>query len=414
MKTNITNFLYKFFEIHKESEGYTDKLGYGTFQDERHIIWLAIIILLSIILYQYCKNNKKKGKKLVKVLLITMFTIRIIKQIVKSVVGSTLPYGRDLIPGQMCSILIYLLPLTVLCNWKKIKTPVYVLSMMGGFMTFLINDFFDSRFINVYVLEGIWAHTIIWLVPIMMIGLGEFKLEVKKIWQIIVTMLIMLAWATFLNKVLLKDYNSNFFYLERNMLPGNLGGKYFFGIYTIIFFLLLAIIYGIPVIYKKISKALIGDNKKLKKKITIITIVSIIMITQIITINITRNRTQKYNEEEKNINLAIITTMISNKSLDYTQENIQESLDSILGENKVKVEKALIGLKVKYLETGNTYNTINSKANIKAVVIKQKINTILKYILEIILIINLIIVIVLIYKNKREKNSIKNKVKKRK
>ncbi len=404
--TEIINFINKFFGFFKVANGemhpYNDDLGYGTFEDARHIWWIAIVIVLSIVMYQYCKKNKEKGKKLVKSIVIFVLVIRIELQIIKSIVGCSLPYGRDLIPGQMCTILIYLLPLMIIFDWKKIRTPVCILSMMGAIMTLLINEYFDSRFMSFYTIEGIWAHTMLFVIPISLIGLGELKLEVKKIWQIIVTMLIMILWAIFLNKVMLKNYEPNYFYLEKNMLPGNLGGKYFFGIYTIIFFVLLGIIYILPVIIRKLSKVLIRGNEKIKKKITVIAIVSILIIAEILTIGAETNRKTKVNEEEKQINLAILLSMVENKSLDFREEQIQERLDSIVGENKVEVKKGIIGLKVKFKETGNKYKTINAKSNIKAVVIKGKVREILRYILEAILIVNLIIVIFLIYKGRKE------------
>ena len=68
--TEIMNFINKFFGFFKVANGemhpYNDDLGYGTFEDARHIWWIAIVIVLSIVMYQYCKKNKEKGKKLVK------------------------------------------------------------------------------------------------------------------------------------------------------------------------------------------------------------------------------------------------------------------------------------------------------------------------------------------------------------
>jgi len=409
----VSIFISKFFGFYEMPNGemweYDDKLGYGNFIDERHILWIAIIMVLSIFLYQFCEKDKQKGKKIIKILMIIMLIVRIILQIVKTIVGYSLPHGRDLIPGQMCTILIYLLPLTVIFNWKKINTPVYVLSMMGGFMTFLMGDYFTSRFLSFYTLEGIWAHTMLWVIPIAMIGLGEFKLEWKKIWQVIVMMLIMLAWAMFLNKIVFKKYNSNYFYLENNMLPGNMGGKYFFLLYVIIFFVLLLSIYGIPKLYKKISKTLIKENEKLKKQITIIIVIGIIIMSQILMIYVKEHRETKFSEEEKSINLAILTTMLSDFSIDYSEEQIQKRLDNILGENEANVYKSLTGMKVKFLETGNVYNIRNSKANIKAVKISQIIHKYLTYILESILVINLIISTTIIYKNNRKANEINKK-----
>lgn len=379
---------------------FDDGLGQGGFKDVREILWLTLIIIGTIALYKFCKNNKIKGKKLIKILMIIMLTVRIIVQIIKSVVGYSLPKGRDLIPGQMCTILIYLLPLTMLFNWKKIKTPVFVLSMMGALMTFLINDYFNSSFISFYTLEGIWAHSMLWIAPIAMIGLDEFKLEFKKIWQIIITMLLLIVWATFLNKILFKNYNPNYLYLERNMLPGQIGGKYFFFIYAIIFFILLVLFYTLPILYKKIIKFLIGENTKLKNRITIIFIVSIILLSGLWMINIKTHRVPKLNSEKKSINLAIMTTMMSEYSVDWTPEQLQKRLNRIVGENKVEVYNSLFGIKVKFLETGNVYNTNDSMANIKAIKIRNKVYEILTYILEIVLIINLILSVTWICKNK--------------
>lgn len=379
---------------------FDDGMGQGGLEDVREILWITLIIISTIALYKFCRNNKIKGKKLIKILMISMLIVRIIVQIIKSVVGYSLPKGRDLIPGQMCTILIYLLPLTILCDWKKIKAPVFVLSMMGALMTFLINDYFNSSFLSFYTLEGIWAHTMLWIVPIAMIGLDEFKLEFKKIWQIIIAMLLLIVWATFLNKVLFKNYNPNYLYLERNMLPEQIGGKYFFFIYAIIFFILLLLFYTLPILYKRILKVLIGENTKLKNRISIIVIASIILLSVLWIINIKTHQVPKLNSEKRSINLAIMTTMMSEYSVDWTPEQLQKRLNRIVGENKVEVYDSLFGIKVKFFETGNLYNTNDSMANIKAIKIKNKVYKILMYIIEIVLIINLILSVTWICKNK--------------
>ena len=172
----------------------------------------------------------------------------------------------------------------------------------------------------------------------------------------------------------------------------------------------------LPVIIRKVSKLLTKGNEKLKNKITVIIVASILIIAEILTIGVGTNRKTKVNEEEEKVNLAILLSMIENKSIDFKEEQIQERLDSIVGEDKVEVKKGLIGLKVIFKETGNVYNTINAKSNLKAVVIKQKINEILKYLLEAILVINLIITIVIIYRSRKgdtikktNKNLIKDK-----
>ena len=117
-------------------------------------------------------------------------------------------------------------------------------------------------------------------------------------------------------------------------------------------------------------------------------------------INIKTHRVPKLNSEKKSINLAIMTTMMSEYSVDWTPEQLQKRLNRIVGENKVEVYNSLFGIKVKFLETGNVYNTNDSMANIKAIKIRNKVYEILTYILEIVLIINLILSVTWICKNK--------------
>ncbi len=57
-----------------------------------------------------------------------------------------------------------------------------------------------------------------------------------------------MGWAMFGNKVLLTSSDPNFMYLERNGLPGDIGGKYYFLIYVAIFFFIYACIF-MPIIF---------------------------------------------------------------------------------------------------------------------------------------------------------------------
>ena len=41
---------------------FDDGLGQGGFKDVREILWLTLIIIGTIALYKFCKNNKIKGK----------------------------------------------------------------------------------------------------------------------------------------------------------------------------------------------------------------------------------------------------------------------------------------------------------------------------------------------------------------
>lgn len=257
----MIEFIKKFFGYVYDSNGnyvpYFDDLGKGAFTDIRHYLWIIITIALAFVFYNIFKKYKKVGKWVITILLGLLFITRLTNQIVRACIGAEVPAWRAF-PFHLCTIMTFMLPLTYFFKWDKLKTPVYVLSMMGGIITIIIGDYFDSRFMTFSTLEGMSAHMILVLVPIFEISVGEFSLTIKKIWQPITLMLVLLLWAMLANDVFFKDYNTNYMYLKRNALPGNIGGDYYFFIYIGIFFLLLGLIFGIPEFYRIIK------NKKSK------------------------------------------------------------------------------------------------------------------------------------------------------
>ena len=148
-----------------------------------------------------------------------------------------------------------------LFKWDKIKTPIYVLSMMGGIITIIIGDYFDSSFMTFSTLEGIIAHTILLVVPIIEIATNRFRLEYKNAWQVIFGILILIVWATLANDFFFADYNTNYMYLKKNGLPGNLGGDYYFFIYIAIFMLMWSLIFGLPTLTRKLKAKKSQSNK---------------------------------------------------------------------------------------------------------------------------------------------------------
>lgn len=252
----MLSFFNKFFGYVYDENGnyvpYYDDLGKGAFSDWRHFAWIILTIILAVLLYKVFSKHKKAGKITITVLLALLFITRLVNQIVRACIGAEVPAWRAF-PFHLCTIMTFMLPLTYFFKWDKIKTPVYVLSMMGGIITIIIGDYFDSKFMTFSTLEGMTAHTILLLVPIYEIAIGEFNLQIKKIWQPVALMLVLMFWAMLANDVFFKDYNTNYMYLKRNALPGNLGGDYYFLIYIAIFFVLLGLIFGIPELYRKIK-----------------------------------------------------------------------------------------------------------------------------------------------------------------
>lgn len=235
------NFFEKFFIYFRDENGYlnqfTDGLGHG-FMDIRHLLWGLLAILLVILFWKLSKNHSKGIIKFFKCILIFMFFQRLGHQIVRTILGVEDPFWRAIFPIHLCSIMIYLLPIVVVFGIKKIKKPVYFLSILGGIITILDGDYFGSIFMNFGTVEGMFAHTILVIVPIILMHIEKERFGFKDIKNIFGALAIIATWSTIFNVILLKmGHNPNYLYLVSNMLP--IGGKYFLYIYLLIFALVV-------------------------------------------------------------------------------------------------------------------------------------------------------------------------------
>jgi len=248
------SFIQKFFGYFTDTNGnvstYRSGGGAGAFADWRHFAWIIIVIVLAVGLYRLFKKYPKAGKITVTVLLASLFLVRFTNQTIRAIIGAEVPAWKAF-PFHLCTIMTFALPIIYFFNVEKLKTIVYVLSMMGGIITIIVGDYFDDSFMTFSTLEGMSAHTILFIVPLIEIALGNFRLEYKKMWQVFVGMLVLLCWGALANEVFFKGYSNNYMYLKENGLPGNIGGDYYFLLYILIFVIMINLIFGIPTLYRQ-------------------------------------------------------------------------------------------------------------------------------------------------------------------
>ena len=242
----VMDFLKKFFWFFDYGgnglEQFSDHLGKGT-SDIRHFIWIGLTILLIIAIFKI-KNKKTNDKifKVLKVLLAIMFFTRLARQIQSTVLGVESPYWRAIFPIHLCSIMIYLLPIVVLFDFKKIKKPVYYLCILGGAITISDGDYFDSLFMTFGTLEGMYAHTLILLAAVFLLRYEKERFDLKDFIKSCMGITTIALWATIFNIILGQFYTgSNYLYLVKNMLP--LFDNCFVYVYMIIYIILLTIFY---------------------------------------------------------------------------------------------------------------------------------------------------------------------------
>jgi uncharacterized membrane protein YwaF len=257
----MIDFLKKFFIYSSSEESpslYSDTLGEGSF-GIRHFLWMGLVILLGFLLYRFFKKYPVAGKKYVLIMAFLLFTTRLIHQFVRGAIGVEVPW-TEAFPFHMCTVLTFVLPIVALFDIKVLKTPVYVLSIMGGIITILLGDYFDSRFMNFGALEGMSAHTLLILIPIVEIAIGRFSINFKESWKVILGILILMGWATLANEVFFKDYNPNYMYLRENALPFGDEGNFFF-FYALIFLCFFGGIFGIPHLYRMLKKKAVAKAR---------------------------------------------------------------------------------------------------------------------------------------------------------
>ncbi|MFA6801528.1 MAG: hypothetical protein WCR19_05425 [Acholeplasmataceae bacterium] len=248
----MIDFFKKFFE-YANYDGvirqFEDNLGHGAYQDYRHFLWMVVTIILVIIVFKVFKTKQQFGYKVMMTASIGLFSVRFINQVMRAIIGAEVPALRAF-PFHLCTVMTFLLPIVIVFNIKKLKPAVFLLSMMGGIITILIGDYFDNKFMTFGMLEGMTAHTLLILIPCINMAIGGFKMTFKKSLTVFPAMMVLLLWATFANEVLFKAYDTNYMYLRRNGLPGNLGGNYYLLIYGAIFLLLYGLIVGLPYLFQ--------------------------------------------------------------------------------------------------------------------------------------------------------------------
>ena len=275
-------FFAKFFGFFQNEKNeliqFNDNLGNG-FLDIRHLIWIIITVIIIILLIKYGKQHKQQLFKVFNYILIFMFVQRFATQLVKTIIHAENPFWRSIIPIHLCSIMIYLLPIVVIFNLKRIKMPVFFLSIIGGTMTIIEGDYFSSLFLPFTSIEGIFAHTVIATIPIVLIVLEKEQITLKDTKNIMLGLGIIVFWATIFNIILgCLGIESNYLFLVTNMLP--FGKEYFVFYYYTIFLIIVIISYIFSNIkhFKTIKKELRDSKNNIIKFIIFTLIYTLIII----------------------------------------------------------------------------------------------------------------------------------------
>lgn len=219
-----------------------------------HILWIVIPLLLTVAGYFLFKKYPKAGKIILFSLAMYLIVVRLIKNILfKSILWNE---GWDnIIPFQLCGVMIYALPFTVFFKTKKLNRFIYPLALMGGFIMMLYPDWvFNGGNMNFNKIESLIAHFLIVFIPITSIAVDRFKFEVKDIYKPLLALLLLTFYAHIGNLLI---PNRNYMFLQTNPLPFQIPGIHHIFTFGLIFIVLMLLLYSVDiarVIARKIKK----------------------------------------------------------------------------------------------------------------------------------------------------------------
>lgn len=184
-----------------------------------YILWIVIPLILLVPLFFIFRKYQNFGKKALLVIAIYLLAVRLIKNIVfKAWLWDE--GWHNVVPFQLCGVLIYILPFTIFFNTKKLNAFLYPLAILGGFVMILYPDWvFNGGNMSFNKLESLFAHIFLFYIPILQLAVGNFKFNIKDIWKPLVALAALAGYAHIGNLLI---PNRNFMFLVENPLPFDL------------------------------------------------------------------------------------------------------------------------------------------------------------------------------------------------
>ena len=235
-----------------------------------HIIYMIVMIVIMTALLIVFKKFIPKNKMVLPIKIIA--GIELILIIINRIVVSKSRSGTfiDFIPNTFCSMMGFILPLTILIFKPNTKIFQYAIfaGMIGGLLTFIYPDFliyFDNIF-NIHPFTGLLYHTFMLFQFLLCIISGYFVPTFKNWSSLLIGLSFMVVFAVFGNTVL---GQSNNMYLNAPLLSGTSLTWYLVGVLFLILYTIILQIYEMCTLPKaewSIVKVFKFFKNKLKKK----------------------------------------------------------------------------------------------------------------------------------------------------
>ncbi len=144
----------------------------------------------------------------------------------------------EVLPWHICHILAFVFPIFYLTKCKKFWLPIMFFAFYGGILTFLFGNYYKFSVLSFMDIESIILHFMLPSIPIVSLASGQFKVDLKKVWQIPLFLVLLACYGEIGNTF---APGHNFMFIRENGLPFDIPGVHFILIYLVIFIICTAV-----------------------------------------------------------------------------------------------------------------------------------------------------------------------------
>lgn len=149
------------------------------FSNEYNLMLLFSFLLASVIFMIGSLNNPKQNERLLKILVFSIVTLEVSRQIWAISMGNYL--WSEMLPLHLCGIQIFLMPLMIKTRLPLLKNFVYLTAFPGALAALLFNEtvFYKYPMFHFQSVQTFVIHTLIMIVPIFMMFFDNFRPRLK-------------------------------------------------------------------------------------------------------------------------------------------------------------------------------------------------------------------------------------------
>ncbi|HIW33910.1 MAG TPA: YwaF family protein [Candidatus Paenibacillus intestinavium] len=181
--------------------------GFEVF-DSVHLSWLIAIVIISIlitIIYSRCSALQRAWIR--KGIGYTLLIAEICKVIVVLATGRNLLYY---LPIHLCGFAIFLILFHAYRKSTTISEILFSLTIPGAFIALLFPGWANEPVMSFLHIHSFFYHALILTYPIMLLATGEMTPNIRRIWKVVLFLIITIPPVYYFNKM----YDTNYMFLN--------------------------------------------------------------------------------------------------------------------------------------------------------------------------------------------------------